>query len=277
MNHASERPASIPVRRPPLSSRDVLDAVLPYVAITTLLIAWEVLAHSGLLTAFMLPPIEAVLAQIWRDIASGDLFVNLGLTLYRTFVGFLIAAVGGIALGILMMRSRIVLWFFDPIISAGFPMPKVAFLPVFILWFGLFDLSKIILVIVNAIFPIVISVVTGISQVEKEIIWSARSMGASERRIAWEVIPCAALPQILTGLQVGLPISLIVAIVAEMIMGGQGLGGAMIDAARFLQSPGVFAGIVEIAVAGFAIIKTMEVIRRRLLVWHVETATAEQP
>jgi ABC-type nitrate/sulfonate/bicarbonate transport system permease component len=83
------------------------------------------------------------------------------------------------------------------------------------------------------------------------------------------VLPAAA-PQIFTGLQVALPIALIVAIVAEMKMGGVGLGGAMITASRFADSPGVFAGIVEIAVAGYVLVKLMAVLRRRLLLWHPE-------
>jgi ABC-type nitrate/sulfonate/bicarbonate transport system permease component len=244
----------------------------PHASIFLLLVSWEAVAHSGLVTAYLLPPIEAVVVRIGEDIASGDVFVNLGLTLYRTLVGFGVAAVIGIVLGVLMWRSRVVFWFFDPIVSMGFPMPKVAFLPIFILWFGLFDLSKIMLIIVNAVFPIVVSTVAGLHQVERELIWSARSMGASERRISFEIVPSAALPQILTGLQVALPISLIVAVVTEMIMGGGGLGGSMIESARYLISAGVFAGIVEIAAAGFLLIKTMELIRRRLLVWHVETA-----
>jgi taurine transport system permease protein len=97
-------------------------------------------------------------------------------------------------------------------------------------------------------------------------------MGASEREVMWQVKLPAALPQILTGLQVALPISLIVAIIGEMVMGGYGLGGAMMSASRFADSRGVFAGIVEIAVVGYALIKAMAVIRRRLLVWHQETA-----
>ena len=100
----------------------------------------------------------------------------------------------------------------------------------------------------------------------------ARNMGAKEHEIMWQVVLPAASPQILTGLQVALPISLIVAIIAEMVMGGYGLGGAMMGASRFANSPGVFAGIVEIAVVGYALIKIMALARRRLLVWHQETA-----
>ncbi len=95
-------------------------------------------------------------------------------------------------------------------------------------------------------------------------------MGASERELMWQIMLPAALPQILTGLQVALPLSLIVAVVAEMAMGGYGLGGAMMTASRFADSRGVFAGIVEIAAVGFCLIKVMALLRRRLLLWHQE-------
>jgi ABC-type nitrate/sulfonate/bicarbonate transport system permease component len=186
-------------------------------------------------------------------------------------VGFGVAAVAGVALGVLMARVRLFHWFFDPIISVGFPVPKVALLPIFILWFGLFDLSKIMLIIANAIFPVVTATVQGLRGVDRHLIWSARSLGASEQRVGWEIVVPAALPQILTGLQIALPISLIVAIVSEIVMSGDGLGGAMIDASRYLNSPEVFAGIVEIGATGFVLIKGMEIIRHRLLIWHSET------
>jgi ABC-type nitrate/sulfonate/bicarbonate transport system permease component len=102
------------------------------------------------------------------------------------------------------------------------------------------------------------------------LIWSARNMGASNRELLTQVVLPAASPQIMTGLQVALPLCLIVAVVAEMLMGGYGLGGAMITASRFANSTGVFAGIVEIAVVGYALVKSMAMVRRRLLTWHQE-------
>jgi ABC-type nitrate/sulfonate/bicarbonate transport system permease component len=241
-------------------------------SILVVLIAWEVFARSGKVTPFMLPPFSAVAERIYSDAVGGDLWRNLGLTIYRAMTGFVIAAVGGVTLGATMSRHRIVRWFFDPIISVGFPMPKIAFLPIIILWLGLYDVSKISIVVFDAIFPVVTATLAGIAGVEKELIWSARNMGASEREVMWQIALPAALPQILTGLQVALPIALIVAIVAEMAMGGYGLGGAMMSASRFADSRGVFAGIVEIAIVGYALIKAMALIRRRLLVWHQETA-----
>ena len=246
-------------------------SLLPLIA---LVLAWEVSSRSGVVSSFLLPPLSAVLERVWDDALSGELIVNLGLTLYRALAGFAIAAVGGVALGIVMTRSKLIRWFFDPIVSVGFPMPKIAFLPIFMLWLGLYDVSKISMAAFNAIFPVIVATIAAAEGVERELLWSARSLGAGERQLLREIILPAALPQIITGLQVALPVSMIVTIVTEMLMGGQGLGGAMIAASRLADSPGVFAGIVEIAVAGLCLVKGMTALRRRLLIWHQE---AQEP
>ena len=246
-------------------------SLLPLIA---LVLAWEVASRSGMVSSFLLPRLSAVLQRVWEDAQSGELMINLGLTLYRALAGFAIAAIGGVVLGILMTRNKFIRWFFDPILSVGFPMPKIAFLPIFMLWLGLYDVSKISMAAFNAIFPVIVATIAAAEGVDRELLWSARSLGASERQLLREIILPAALPQIMTGLQVALPISMIVTIVTEMLMGGQGLGGAMIAASRFAVSPGVFAGIVEIAVAGLCLVKGMAALRRRLLIWHQE---AQEP
>lgn len=234
------------------------------------IVAWEAAARSGAISAFLLPAFSTVIARIWDDAISGDLAVNLGQTMYRVMIGFAISAALGIVLGILIARSRVARWFFDPIVSVAFPMPKIAFLPVFMLWFGLYDFSKLTMIVFSAIFPVIAATVTSTEGVEKELLWSARSLGAGERRLLWEIVLPAALPQILTGLQVALPVSMIVAVVTEILMGGAGIGGAMIAASRFADSPGVFAGILEIGVAGICLVKGIAVLRRHLLRWHQE-------
>ena len=246
--------------------------MLPWMPIISLAIAWETFARSGAVTPFMLPALSTVAERIWADGVSGDLWQNLGLTLYRSLVGFAVAAVAGIGLGFAVVYSRAARWLLDPLISVGFPMPKIAFLPIITLWLGFHDLSKISMVVFDAIFPVITATIAATLAVERELLWSARNLGASERELMHEVVFPAALPQIMTGLQVSLPIALIVCIVAEMKMGGIGLGGAMITASRFADSPGVFAGIVEIAIAGYLLVRLMALVRRRLLAWHPETA-----
>lgn len=263
--------SALPLKRTLGAAFAALGSILAHsIGIILLLAAWEAVARSGSVTAFLLPTFSATLERIWNDTLSGDLMGNLGVTVYRSLAGFLIAGVLGIGLGTLMSRSRLAHWFFDPIISVGFPMPKIAFLPIVILWLGFYDVPKISMVAVEAIFPIVTATLVGIQGVERELLWSARNMGANEREVVWHVVVPSAFPQIMTGLQVGLPIALIVAIVTEMLMGGYGVGGAMINASRLADLRGVFAGIVEIAVIGFVMVKGMALLRRRLLRWHQE-------
>jgi ABC-type nitrate/sulfonate/bicarbonate transport system permease component len=241
-----------------------------WLIVVALAVGWEVLARSGAVTAFMLPPLSVVAETILAHAESGELFINLGLTLYRALTGFAIATLLGIVLGIAIARVGVVRWFFDPIISVGFPMPKIAFLPIVVLWFGFHDVSKIAMVVFDATFPVLTATIAATRAVERELIWSARSLGANDRQMLYEVVLPAALPEILTGLQVALPIALIVCIVAEMLTGGVGLGGAMITASRFANSPSVFAGIVEIALVGYCLVRGMSLLRRRLLAWHAE-------
>jgi ABC-type nitrate/sulfonate/bicarbonate transport system permease component len=249
--------------------RNAFWRVAPLITPALALIAWEIATRSGDVSAFMLPSIGAVCARLAADLASGDFVLNAGVTLYRTLCGFAIA-VAGVSLGILMARNQWAYWFLDPIVSIGFPMPKIAFLPVFILWFGLFDATKITIIAVSALFPIITATLAGLQGVDRELVWSAQSLGAPEKRLAVEIMIPAALPQIATGLQVALPTALIVEIVAEMMMGGYGLGGAMMEASRELNSPDVFAGIVEVMAVGYGVVAAMAWLRRRLLIWHQE-------
>jgi ABC-type nitrate/sulfonate/bicarbonate transport system permease component len=243
-----------------------------WVSIVALLAVWEMLARAHVFSDFLLPSFSVVVARLATDIVSGDLLLGVGLTLYRALAGFALAAIAGVAIGILIARLPLARWFFDPLVSIGLPMPKIAFLPIFILWFGVFDQSKILMAAFSAVFPVIVASWAAAEGVERVMLWSALSLGAGRRHLLWEIALPAALPQIFTGLQVALPISLIVEIVSEMAMGGEGVGGTIITEMRFADSPGVFSGIIAIAIVGSILVKAMELIRRRLLVWHAETA-----
>lgn len=244
----------------------------PFLSLGVLLIAWELAAQSGVVIKFLLPPLSEVLARIGTDLASGKLVYDIAITLYRTLIGFGLAAIFGVSLGILIARVASVRWFFDPIVSVGLPLPKIALLPVFTIWFGFFDLSKILMVAFSSSFQIIIATWAAARTVERELIWSARSLGATENEMLRQVVVPAAAPQILTGLQVAMPICLIVVLITEMTMGGRGLGDSMLKSARYVDSVGVFASIVEIGLIGFGIIKVMEAVRAKLLRWHPEAS-----
>jgi ABC-type nitrate/sulfonate/bicarbonate transport system permease component len=241
-------------------------------SVVILAVGWEWAARMHFVSDFLLPSLSTVLARLWNDILSGDILVGLGLTMARTFAGFSMAAVAGIIIGVTISRLRFVRWFFDPIVSIGNPLPKIAFLPIFILWFGVFDWSKIAMVAFSSVFPVVVATWAATESVDKYLVWSAQSLGVTRRELLWQIVLPSAMPEVFTGLQIALPISLIVVIICEMTMGGQGLGGSMMTSMRFADSPGVFSGIVAIAIVGSALVKLMELLRARLLVWHQESA-----
>jgi ABC-type nitrate/sulfonate/bicarbonate transport system permease component len=240
-------------------------------SVVVLLGAWEITARLHVFSDFLLPSLSSVLLRLFHDAVSGDLLHGIGLTLVRTAIGFVAAAIAGVALGVGIARVPLMRWFFDPLVSAGLPMPKIAFLPIFMLWFGVFDASKILMIAFSAVFPVIVEAWAGTQNIDKYMSWSAMSLGVGRKQFLWEIALPAAMPQVFTGLQVALPIALIVAIVCEMQMGGEGLGGSIMTDMRFADSPGVFSGIIAIALVGVVLVKAMELLRRRLLVWHQET------
>jgi ABC-type nitrate/sulfonate/bicarbonate transport system permease component len=224
-------------------------------------LAWYLVTRGGAVSEFLLPSPGVVLQRILDDTRSGDLPTSLLITLRTAGSGFAVAGLLGTAIGIAMARIKAVHWFFDPLISLGFPMPKIAFLPVFLLWLGPNSATQVTIVAVSAIFPV---------GVEKTLLWSAASLGASRHGVLWQVILPAITPQVFTGLQIALPVALVTTIVAEMLTGSDGIGGVMLGAMRFADSPGVFAGIIVIAATGIVVIRAMEWLRARLLRWHAE-------
>jgi taurine transport system permease protein len=231
---------------------------------------WYLVTRSGAISEFLLPSPGVVLARIIDDTRSGDLPTSLLLTLRTAGVGFAIAGIVGTALGIAMARIRVVHWFFDPLVSLGFPMPKIAFLPVFLLWLGPTAASQITIVAVSAVFPVIVAASAGAEGVEKTLLWSARSLGGTQRGVLWQIVLPAIAPQVFTGLQIALPVAMVTTIVAEMLTGSDGIGGVMLGAMRFADSPGVFAGILVIAATGIIVIRAMEWLRGHLLRWHPE-------
>lgn len=248
--------------------------LLRLLPIAGVILFWWAMANSGLIRPFLLPSPVVVAERVIADIVSGSVFVNVGYTLYRALAGFLIAAAIGTTIGLLMVISGTAKWFFDPIVSVGFPMPKISLLPIFILWFGLDDASKIAMIAAGCVFVITANAYAGASGVERQFVWSARMLGASRFRVLIDVVLPAATPQILTGYQIALPVSLIITLVTEMIMGGDGLGGQLLIGSRYANSPAVFASIVEIAIAGAIVVNGMKFLRRKLLHWHEENAVS---
>jgi NitT/TauT family transport system permease protein len=257
--------------RPPSRTASLVKGSARFALGAFLIAIWQIAVQSDWIHPYLLPAPSAIAVRTVQQLLSGGLVSDSLLTIYRAFSGFLIAAVIGISIGTLAARYKFAHWFFDPLVSIGFPAPKIAFMPLFVLWFGLGDQAKIAMVVVSCIFPIISATYLGTASVDRYLIWSARNLGLSQRRIVWKVVVPAALPQILSGLQIAFPLSLIVTVVTEMITAGGGLGGYMIMSAREALSEQVFVGIFVIAAVGYVLLAAFDHLRRYLLRWHTET------
>lgn len=249
-------------------------ALLYFYPLLLLLLAWEVVASAGLVRPIFLPPFSAVIVKGVALAGEGPILGELLTSLYRAFAGLALAVGGGTLVGIAMTRVRPLARFFDPLVAIGFPSPKITFLPIFILWFGIDHLSKILLVAFTCAFPMIVSAYHGAASVNQTWIWSARAMGTPERRLLWRVVLPAALPHLFSGLRVTLPVALITAYTAEMVAGGGGVGAALMFAQRFFETPTVFVYLLLMLLSGFLLDKALLTIRARVLRWHEEEARA---
>jgi ABC-type nitrate/sulfonate/bicarbonate transport system permease component len=234
------------------------------------LLLWEFVAWAGLVRPLFLPSLTDVLEQFWVLLRDGEIVVPLITSLYRAFAGLALAVIAGVLGGLLMARSRWADWAFDPLVSIAFPAPKIAFVPIFILWFGIDHLSKILLVAFTCVFPMIIATYHGATADSRTVIWSAEAMGPPERKLLRRIILPAALPYVFSGIRVTLPVSLITAFTAEMIAGGGGVGSALMFAQRFFQTQIVFVYILIMLLTGFVLDHLMLWLRYRLFSWQDE-------
>lgn len=231
----------------------VAESLFPFVVVLGL---WEVVAHLGVFPARLFPTLETVAGAFWRLSASGALPRHVAETLVRLFVGFGLAAVVGVVLGILMGRIK---WVEDmalPLVSIGAPIPGLAYAPIFLMWFGLGNLSVILLVGVVATFPIVLNTWSGVKAVKEIWVRSAQAMGAGDRSLFVLVVLPGALPYIMTGLRLGLAQAWRILVGVEMLAAVPwGLGWMIFGAREFLATDIMLSGIFVIGVIGLILEK----------------------
>ena len=231
-------------------------------------IVWETSARLGFVRPIFLPSLSVIAAKLLDLASSADLWMSLAVSLYRTIVGLAIALVVGVGVGFAMGRSRWIRWLVNPFVTAGFPAPKVAFLPVFLVWFGIDHLSKIALVAFTCVFPFIVAAQAGVASVPRVHIWAAQAMGTSQLQVLWRIVLPAALPSLMSGMRVAVPYALVTAFTAEMIAGGGGLGGDLVYAERYFETPTVFALLLVMLVVGYVVDHILLMLRGRVLRWQ---------
>jgi ABC-type nitrate/sulfonate/bicarbonate transport system permease component len=247
----------------------LVEATLPWLSVVLFLVLWEILVRWRGIAPIFLPAPSSVAVYLWRMIADGTMEYHLGVTLLRIFAGFLIAAVAGIALGLLMGMSRIAARIADLWIAALYPLPKISLIPLLIIWLGTGEAYRIVISAVTAFFPIVISTYSGIRQADGGLVKAAKDLGANTRQIQFNVVIPAALPSILSGLQLGMGVTIILIVAAEMIGGSSqsGMGYLLINSGQVMETEKVFASLVVLAVMGGVIIKLQQWFDRKVAPW----------
>jgi NitT/TauT family transport system permease protein len=245
------------------------EKILPALIIVAFIGAWQLLVSLRGIQPVYLPAPSAIVLAMVQMAADGSLFVNLGITLLRIFSGFLLATVTGISLGLIMGMSRLFQRVIDPWIAALYPLPKIALIPLLVIWLGTGESYKIIISAITAFFPIVMSTYAGVCQVDRGLMKAAQDLGASRRQVQFNVVIPAAMPTIFAGLQLGMGVTIIMVIAAEMIGGSTqgGMGYVLINAGQILETETVFAALVVLALMGAAIMKLQEWIGNRIVPW----------
>jgi NitT/TauT family transport system permease protein len=243
--------------------------LLPALTVVAVVLAWEALVRWHGIAPIYLPAPSSVAVYLWRMIADGSMPYHLGITLLRIFVGFALAAVSGVALGVVMGMSRTVARVADVWIAALYPLPKISLIPLLIIWVGTGEAYKIVISAISAFFPIVISTYSGIRQTDRGLVKAAKDLGANARQIQLKVVIPAAIPSIFAGLHLGMGVAIILVVAAEMIGGSSqgGMGWLLISSGQVMETEKVFASLVVLAVVGALVIKLQQWIDRRVAPW----------
>jgi ABC-type nitrate/sulfonate/bicarbonate transport system permease component len=264
-------PAASPeqTKKHPLLARLLSSRLLGVAVVVALLGVWQFIAVAGLVDRALLPPVTTIFHAWYRGLFEGDLLSSLGETLVHMMIGYVLAAIAGLILGVLMGRSRLFYALVEPLVELIRPVPVPAFIPLLILFLGIEGSLKIVVVFVGALFPILLGAYAGVTSVPQTMRETAQTFGLTGWQTVREiVIPCAA-PNIFVGLRTSLAISLIVATVAEMISGTGGIGYAMLQAEQALHIADLYAGIFTLAIVGYALNALFLVVDRLALHWHI--------
>ena len=247
----------------------VLYALLPYVLVLGVLVVWELLVRLNGVQPIYLPAPSSIFRYLVAMLLDGSLLYNLSVTFMRIICGFLVASVTGILVGVAMGMSPLVARLVDPWIAALYPLPKISLIPLLIIWLGTGESYKIVISAVTAFFPVVISTFAAIRQVDPGLIKAAKDLGAARYQQQFKVVIPASLPGIFSGLHLGMGVTIIMVVAAEMIGGSSdsGMGYVLVHSGQVMETEKVFAALIVLAVFGAAITNLQRRLDRLIAPW----------
>lgn len=246
--------------------------VISLIFFALILVIWEYVARSGLVSPLLLPSISDIYAAFIELATEGyrehTLLENVSISLYRVLVAFSLATLFGVTLGILSGINGYLRAILEPLINFLRPLPPLGYYFLLILWFGIDEESKIILLFLSALPPIFIASFRGINRIKKDYINSALSMGASRLQLFFFVLFPASLSDIFTGLRIAIGTCYATLVAAEMVAASSGLGRLVIDASSFNQTDILFVGVIMIGLTGLTLDRILAFVKNRIIHWE---------
>lgn len=243
-------------------------AVVGSISVAAFLIVWQFVGQREIVRSDLISYPTEVLATFWRLTVSGELGSNGWVTLQEFIAGFIPAIVSGIVFGVILALVRPLRELLDPLLTAIYTAPAIAFIPIFVLWFGVGLTSKVVIVFISAIFPIIINTRVGVSEVAEPWLRAVRSFGANPMQIVVKAILPGSMPAIMAGIRLGLGRSIVALIAAEMYVSISGIGREIQVYSSAARSAEIIVLTVVIAVFGFACVTALRSLENRMGVWR---------
>ena len=229
---------------------------------------WELIGREGWIHPIFFPPLSKILAAFWAGVVSGEIPAHVGVSLWRGAVGYALAAAVAIALGVLMGYWRRVHEAGEIVVEFLRAIPAPAIVPVAIVLLGIGDTMKVFVIFLACSFPILINTIDGVRGVDPVLIRTAQTFGCSGATILAKVVLPAASPFIVTGLRIALSIALILVVISEMVGATAGIGYYILESQRTFKVPRMYAGMLVLALLGFALNRAFLLVDARLMAWQ---------
>jgi ABC-type nitrate/sulfonate/bicarbonate transport system permease component len=246
------------------------DRLLAVATPLVLLAIWEALARSGAIDVRFFPPPSSILEQMARLMSNGELWPHLFASLRRLFIGFWVGLVPALVIGVVMGLSRPVRAALGPLISGTYPIPKSALLPLILLIFGLGETSKVVMVAIGVFYPVVLNTVAGVAQIAPMYYDVSKNFGASRWQVFKTVAVPGAMPSIMTGIELGAGLGLILIAIAEMVGAKSGLGYMIWNAWQLYSVETMYVGLLVIAIIGYVMSLLLAEVSRLLMPWRAD-------
>ncbi len=240
---------------------------LSIISFIAILLSWEMVSRLEWVPPLFLPAPSTVLSEGWSMLKTGLIFKHIFASLSRIFWGFLIACTLGIIVGILIGFFSIPESIGNPIIAATFPIPKIAILPLLILWLGIGEAPKVTVIALGVFFPMVINVYTGVKNVDPLLIKAALSLGSNRARIIRKVILPSILPMVFAGMKLGIGIALLLVVAAEMVAADAGIGFMILTAADLMQTKKLMVGLIILSLLGIFFNWLFQKLEKAIIPW----------